>query len=140
MEKWLSDIIPIMGVEHDCILSKRGDITLVFEIELPELFTLGDRDYESLHHSWIKAIKVLPRQSVFHKQDWFTKASYKADFNKEDVSFLKRSSERYFNERPYFDHRCYVMLTKLAANAKTSSSLFSSLIRPYSVPDQTIQP
>jgi hypothetical protein len=37
MEKQLNEILPILGVEHDCILSKQGDITLAFRLELPEI-------------------------------------------------------------------------------------------------------
>lgn len=39
MEKVLDDILPIMDVEHDCILSKQGDVTIVFKADLPELNT-----------------------------------------------------------------------------------------------------
>ena len=34
MEKQLNDILPILGVEHDCILSKQGDVTIAFKAEL----------------------------------------------------------------------------------------------------------
>ena len=43
MEKLLDELIPILEVEHDCILSKQGDITVVFQADLPEIFTLSDR-------------------------------------------------------------------------------------------------
>ena len=102
--KNLLDILPVYGVEHDAILSKMGDITVAFKVELPELFTMSNDDYESFHHSWIKAIKVLPVNAVLYKQDWFTEEKYKADFLKEDNSFLSRSSERFFNERPYLNY------------------------------------
>src|SRR6266498_2856029 len=124
MQKKLSDILPIMAVEHDCILSKQGDITIAFEAVLPEIFTLSDNEYEAFHQALIKAIKVLPKHSIFHKQDWFTQTKYAADFGKEDKSFLTRSSERFFHERPYLDHRCFIMLTKKPANRKISISLF----------------
>lgn len=88
MEKWLDELIPLMGIEHDCLLSKAGDITVAFSLELPELFTLSDKDYEAFHQAWIKSIKVLPKHSIFHKQDWFTDAQYRADFLMEDDSFL----------------------------------------------------
>ena len=101
MEKVLDDILPIMDVEHDCILSKQGDVTIVFKADLPEIFTLSDQEYEAFHQAWIKAIKLLPKYSILHKQDWFLQSSYKADFTKEDTSFLSRSSERFFNERPF---------------------------------------
>jgi conjugation system TraG family ATPase len=140
MEKRMEELLPIMAVEHDCILSKQGDITLVFKAELPEIFTLSDQEYEAFHQSWIKAIKVLPKFCVFHKQDWFLDRKYKADFSSGDSSFLTRSSERFFSERPYLDHSCYIMLTKKPQGKKNATSLFSSLLRSSIVPEETLKP
>jgi len=140
MTKELTNILPIYGVEHDAILSKQGDITIAFKVDLPEIFTLSDQEYEAFHHGWIKAIKVLPKHSVMHKQDWFTENKHVANFTGEDQSFLSRSSERFFNERPYLDHHCYIMLTKKPANRKTSTSLFSNLLKRTIVPEETLQP
>lgn len=140
MQKELKDILPIFGVEHDCILSKQGDVTIAYEVTLPELFTLSDQEYEALHQALIKAIKILPRYTIFHKQDWFTENKYAADFTKDDKSFLSRSSERFFNERPYLEHQCYIMLTKKPAGRKLGSSLFSNLLRRSIVPDETLKP
>ncbi len=140
MQKELKDILPIFGVEHDCILSKQGDVTIAYEVTLPELFTMSDQEYEALHQALIKAIKILPRHSIFHKQDWFTETKYAANFTKEDKSFLTASSERFFNERPYLDHQCYIMLTKKPSNRKQGSSLFSNLLRRSIVPEETVKP
>jgi conjugation system TraG family ATPase len=138
MEKHLDDLFPIIGVEHNCILSKQGDITIAFEVELPEIFTLSDQEYEALHQAWVKAIKVLPKLSVFHKQDWFVSSKYQPNFIKEDTTFLTRSSERFFNERPFLDHKCYVLLTKKPIGRKISTSLFSNLLRKSIVPQQVL--
>lgn len=140
MEKVLDDVLPIMDVEHDCILSKQGDVTIVFKADLPEIFTLSDQEYEAFHQAWIKAIKLLPKFSVFHKQDWFLESSHKSDFSKEDTSFLTRASERFFNERPFLAHTCYIMLTKKPESRKTSSSMFSSLLRKSIVPEEAMRP
>ncbi|KGO93670.1 TraG family conjugative transposon ATPase [Flavobacterium subsaxonicum] len=140
MEKTIENMFPIMDVEHDCIISKQGDVTIVFRADLPEIFTLSDQEYETFHQTWVKAIKILPKFSIFHKQDWFLDSSYTADFTKEDTSFLSRSSERFFNERPFLEHSCYIMLTKKPAGRKTSTSLFSSLLRTTVVPEETLKP
>jgi conjugation system TraG family ATPase len=140
MEKVLDDILPIMDVEHDCILSKQGDVTIVFKADLPEIFTLSDQEYEAFHQAWIKAIKLLPKYSVLHKQDWFLQSSYQPDFTKEDSSFLSRASERFFNERPFLAHSCYIMLTKKPEGRKTATSMFSSLLRRSIVPEETLKP
>ena len=139
MEKMIDDILPIMDVQHDCILSKQGDVTVVFKAELPEIFTLSDQEYEAFHQAWLKAIKLLPKFSVFHKQDWFIDSKFEPDFKSEDSSFLTRSSERFFNERPFLDHSCYIFLTKKPAGRKTSSSLFSNLLRSSIVPEETLK-
>ncbi len=138
MEKMLEDIFPIMDVQHDCILSKNGDVTIVFKVDLPEVFTLSDQEYEAFHQSWIKAIKILPKNTVLHKQDWFLDSSFSPDFSKEDNSFLSRSSDRFFNERPFLEHSCYIMLTKKPANRKSASSLFSNLLKKNIVPEETL--
>lgn len=140
MERVLENILPIMDVENDCILSKLGDVTVVFKAELPEIFTLSDQEYEIFHQAWVKAIKVLPISTVFHKQDWFLESKYSPDFTKEDTSFLTRSSERFFNERPFLDHSCYIIMTKKPVGRKPASSLFSSLLKKSLVPEETLSP
>ena len=64
--KYLSDILPIYGVEQDMILSKIGDITLGYRLILPEIFTLSSNDFENLHQSWLRAIRLLPAGTVLH--------------------------------------------------------------------------
>lgn len=136
----IEKILPIYKVEKDCLLSVRGDVTIAYEVSLPEIFTLSNDEYEAFHQAWIKAIKILPRHSIFHKQDWFMADAVKADFEKEDLSFLSRASERFFNERPYLNHSCYILLTKKATGRKPASSLYSNLLRRSIVPELTVNP
>ena len=67
----LESKLPLLAVEHGCIISKDADITVAFEVRLPELFTVTSAEYEAMHSAWCKAIKVLPHFSVVHKQDIF---------------------------------------------------------------------
>ncbi|WP_268036916.1 TraG family conjugative transposon ATPase [Algoriphagus sp. PAP.12] len=136
MQRSLEKHFPILSIERDCILSKMGDITLAYQAFLPEIFTLSDRDYEAFHQVWIKAIKTLPKNSVLHKQDWFTQNQFESDFRQENTSFLNRSSDQFFNERPFLDHSCYLFLTLKPKNRKTSTSLFSTLLRSHIIPQE----
>ncbi len=126
-----------MGIEHDCILSKKGDITIVFRAELPEIFTLSDADYENLHHAWVKAIKALPKNSIMHKQDWFRKRNYSSETD-EHSGFLNKAAHKHFRGRNFLEHESYVMLTCPPAKRKPSSSVFSSLLRPSVVPEECL--
>ncbi|MDO3641239.1 TraG family conjugative transposon ATPase [Mucilaginibacter sp. L3T2-6] len=140
MEKELKNILPIMGIEDDCILSKQGDVTVVFKASLPEIFTLSDEDYETLHQAWVKAIRVLPKDTVLHKQDWFMEKQYRPENGKTAPGFLKQAADRYFSGRPYRQHDCYILLTKKPAGRKPSSSLLSNLLRPNLAPQDTLKP
>lgn len=132
-------ILPVYKVEHGCILSVQGDITIGFKVHLPELFTFSDQDYESLHQDLVKAIKALPVGCVFHKQDWFVEASFSPDFENAG-SFLSKASERFFNERAHLDHECFIFLTQKPTGRKLSSSAYCNLLRRSLVPAQTVSP
>ncbi len=84
-----------------------------------------------MHSAWCKAIKVLPRFSVVHKQDIFISGKYRPELQKEGLSFLDRSFERHFNERPYLDHRCYLFLTKTTREGETAEQLLDTLPRAH---------
>ncbi len=132
----LENKFPLLAVEHGCIISKDADITVAFEVELPELYTVTGAEYEAIHGCWCKAIKVLPDFSVVHKQDWFIKEKYTPELQKEDMSFLSRSFERHFNERPYLKHTCYLYLTKTTKERNRMQSNFSTLCRGHIIPKE----
>lgn len=132
----LENKFPLLSVEHDCIISKDADITIAYKVELPELFTVTSPEYEAMHASWLKAIKVLPNYSVLLKQDWFIQENYQAETQKEDMSFLSRSFERHFNERPYLNHTSYLFLTKTTKDRARQQSSFNALTRGFMVPKE----
>ncbi|WP_207428912.1 TraG family conjugative transposon ATPase [Pedobacter sp. SYSU D00535] len=136
----IEKMLPIYKVENNSILSMFGDITIAYKITLPEIFTLSVNEYEAFHQAWVKAIKVLPKHSCFHKQDWFMADNYKANFidGSGTSSFLSGASERFFNERPYLNHQCYVFLSKKPEGRRLASSAFSNLFRRSVVPSQSL--
>uniref|UniRef100_UPI0026EDDD96 TraG family conjugative transposon ATPase n=1 Tax=uncultured Duncaniella sp. TaxID=2768039 RepID=UPI0026EDDD96 len=132
----LESKLPLLAVEHGCIISKDADITVAFEVSLPELFTVTSQEYEAMHAAWCKAVKVLPHYSVVHKQDWFVSESYRPELDKDDLSFLDRSFERHFNERPYLSHRCFLFLTKTTKERMRQQSNLSTLCRGRIMPKE----
>ena len=125
---------PLLSVENGCIVSKDADLTVAFEVELPELYTVTEDEYETMHSSWIKAMKVLPEHSIVCKQDWFIQETYRSKSDGEEQSFLTRSYELHFNERPYLNHRCYLFLTKTTRERSRQRSDFSTLCRGFLLP------
>lgn len=132
----LESKFPLLAVENGCIVSKDADVTVAFRVELPELFSVTSGEYEAIHSAWHKAVKVLPDFSIVHKQDFFIKENYQPEIDKDDLSFLSRSFERHFNERPFLSHFCYLFLTKTTKMRSKQESTFSTLCKGKIIPKE----
>jgi conjugation system TraG family ATPase len=130
----LEDKLPILEVAADCIVSKMGDVTIAFEVEKPEIFTIGAADYEGLHQAFVKACKVLPPGTVVHMQDEYRKEWYQAKQLPAEASLLQQASERFFAGRPRLRHRCHLYLTRRPTGRRAVSSGNSGLLRKVLVP------
>ncbi|MDR3715786.1 MAG: TraG family conjugative transposon ATPase [Puia sp.] len=139
METLFDKVMPIWSVENDAILSKMGDYTVGFEVTKPEIFTMAEENFEVLHQTLVRAIKVLPNHSVLHMQDWYLKRNYQPDPAPPGRSFLNEAADRHFAGRPYLDHRCYLYLTKKSPNRRAVSSATSGLFRKTLFPSETMQ-
>lgn len=83
---------------------------------------------------------MLPDYTVVHKQDFFLEERYRPSNTEKERSFLSRSFERHFNERPYLNHRCYLFITKTTKERMRSQSNFSTLCRGFIIPKEVGDP
>ncbi|MGV3766796.1 MAG: TraG family conjugative transposon ATPase [Chitinophagaceae bacterium] len=127
---------PLLAVEHNCIISKDADITSCFRVQLPELFTVAAAEYDAIHSAWHKAVKTLPDYTIVHKQDWFLQENYAPDMAQDGISYLGKSYQQHFNERPFLHHYCYLFLTRTTKDRMRMQSNFSSLCKGVLVPKE----
>ena len=78
----------------------------------------------------------MPNYSILHKQDIFITEKYEPDIRRDELSFLSRSFERHFNERPYLYHACYLFLTKTTKERSRQQSNWNTLCRGFLVPKE----
>lgn len=78
----------------------------------------------------------MPNYSILHKQDIFITEKYEPDIRRDELSFLSRSFERHFNERPYLHHTCYLFLTKTTKERSRQQSNWNTLCRKFLVPKE----
>ena len=78
----------------------------------------------------------MPNYSILHKQDIFITEKYEPDIRRDEQSFLSRSFERHFNERPYLHHTCYLFLTKTTKERSRQQSNWNTLCRGFLVPKE----
>lgn len=99
---------PVVNGGDGVILSKRGDISVGWEVQLPPAFRCNEEKYDSLIASMAGAIALLPDYTIVHKQDIFMRKHYAAAPAK---GFLEKAYEEHFDGREYMDHRCLLWLS-----------------------------
>ena len=135
--KNIYDINPFLAFENGFMVTKMGDISVGYKIILPEIFTLTEEEYIALHNKWVKAVKVLPANTILHKQDWFIKKNYKPQYKPDEyghVNFHDKAFQQHFVERPYLDHTCYLFITQSTKQEMRQKSTLSTLCKNRIVP------
>lgn len=116
----IRDNFPVMNGGDGVILSKRGDICVGWEVQLPPAFRCNEEKYDSLIASMAGAIALLPDYTIVHKQDIFMRKHYVSAPAK---GFLEKAYEEHFDGREYMDHRCLLWLSfSSKKNVRGSSS------------------
>lgn len=106
--EWES-VFPLAGVDDGYILSKRGDVTVGWELTLPVAFTMDTASYDAMLRSMASAVRALPDWSVVHRQDIYLEREYRAA---DRPAFLDAAYERHFAGRRYLDGRHFLYLTR----------------------------
>ncbi|MDT0642201.1 TraG family conjugative transposon ATPase [Zunongwangia sp. F363] len=98
---------PLAAVSDNLVFASNGNIILAYAVELPEVYSLSEKDFESLHGTWFQALKSLPSRCIVHKQDVYRKQGYKAG-QLPGNSFLEKATRKHFEDREFLEHRCYL--------------------------------
>ena len=130
----LEQYFPILEISDGCIVAKSGDYTVGFELTKPEIFTLSDEELDAIHQTWVRALALLSPHTIVHLQDWFTQASYQADAEKGQRSWLAQASESFFHGRSFLEHRSYLFLTRQPAGKTKKRPAASALLQRNLVP------
>ena len=116
----IRDNFPVMNGRDGVILSKRGDICVGWEVQLPPAFRCNEAGYDSLVGTLTGAIALLPDYTIVHKQDIFMRKRYHAE---KSSGFLEKAYEEHFDGREYLDHRCLLWLSfSSKKNVRSGSS------------------
>ena len=96
----IRECFPVMNGGDGIILSKRGDISVGWDMILPPSFRCSEEKYDSIIHTLNSAIALLPDYCIVHKQDIYMKNRYSAERVK---GFLNEAYECYFDGKEYLD-------------------------------------
>lgn len=121
------DIYPFYKVDGNCIFSKNGDISFAFSLQLPEVYSLSESDYDNINSELYRFYKMLSN-CVVHKQDFFIKDSFDG-VNLEKSTYLQKATYNRFLHRTYFQHFSVLYITYSNLPSLKRSYLNSSILK-----------
>jgi conjugal transfer ATP-binding protein TraC len=123
----LSAYHPILSIEKHIVFANNGNVVLCYKVDLPEIYSLSEKDFEDIHGSWFQAFKSLPNSSVIQKQDIYKKTAFDASYIP-NQSFLEKATYRYFKGRECLTHQSYLYFS-LPLNKALNASRFTNPFR-----------
>ena len=118
---------PIADIQDHIVFANNGNVVLCYKVDLPEVYTLSETDFEELHGSWFQAFKSLPVSTIIHKQDIYKKHRYTAD-DLPNQTFLQKATYNHFKGRDYLKHESYLFFT-LPHNKALNASKYTNPFR-----------
>src|SRR5680860_211372 len=102
-----------MNIKDNIVFANNGNVVLCYKGNLPEIYSLSEKDFEDMHGAWFQALKSLPVGTVVHKQDIYLKKSYSSK-ELPNKTFLEKATHEHFKGRGHIEHKCYLffILTK----------------------------
>ena len=125
----ISKYQPISDIKDHLLFANNGNVVACYRVELPEIYSLSEKDFEDLHSNWFQAMKSLPVGTVVHKQDIYFKKSFTAD-NLPNDTFLSKATHNYFKGRQHMEHHGYLFFT-MTKNKKLNNSKYVNPFRKF---------
>jgi conjugal transfer ATP-binding protein TraC len=129
-------VLPFLELEDNRVFAANGNLLLCYQLTLPEIYTLSEKDFEALHDTWFQGLKSLPAGTVVHKQDVYEKARFDASALP-DKTFLAKATRQYFKDRDYMQHCCYLFFVLPASGAFKTSGIVNPFKKvPVKIPEK----
>ena len=107
----LDRVFPLLGVSDTGVaVSKKGALTLGWEISLPVMYSCSEEDYDGMIHSMEAAVRVLPPWCIVLRQDRYFYEEWKPSPDSPD-GFFAKAFDSHFTGRRYLSHKAYVFVT-----------------------------
>jgi len=130
----LERIIPFREIAEDCVVSKKGDVSVIFELFKSPLFTLFQSEMALLNEALAKGIGCFSGGTTFHFQEWFTGVRYEPRPAYRDNDPLTAAYDRKFEGRKYQHHLSFLIVTRRPEGERPPTSALSTLVQPTLVP------
>lgn len=111
----------IEAIIQNCIISKSGDIALVFGLVDPEVYSLSEDDMDYRHDELNRAFRHIS-QGYIQRQDVYLSDRFNSSYEMPGETFLSRAERAYFDGREYINH--FTLLSFSLSGLKTLSAAY----------------
>lgn len=119
------EINPIYDIDGNLVLGVNGDISFVFAVNLPEKYSLGERDFDQIHLERFRFYSMLPSNCIVHNQHIYLEKEFEGlELNE---TFIQQATNRHFIGRDYVFHLPLLFITLSNFKSLKRSYLNSSL-------------
>lgn len=121
---YLSDHWPLLDTQDNIAYTAHGDLVICYELQLPEIYSLGESDFDVLSGIWYKLIHGTSANTIIAKQDVYLKKAYDTS-HYTSTDYLQKVTKDYFSGKQYISHNCflYFILPSRSINGKQASFL-----------------
>lgn len=133
----LSSYAPFIDIIGNKSFCSNASVAFTYSIELPEVYSLSEVHYDILNALWYNAIKGLPSDSIFIKQDIVLKKDFDSSGFPED-NFLQKETKQHFNRRKCMKHSSYIHFVFNKKNILKNDSIKSPFAKPFKERDITL--
>ncbi|MBO0322181.1 TraG family conjugative transposon ATPase [Muricauda sp. CAU 1633] len=124
---------PILDIQNHVVFANNGNVVLCHEVDLPEVYSLSEKDFEEIHGIWFQAFKALPTGTVIHRQDSYQRTLFSGEALPKET-FLSKATHDYFKDRGYLLHRSrlfFVLPLDKTLNASKYVNPFRKMEKGY---------
>jgi type IV secretory pathway VirB4 component len=130
-------INPFYGIQDNILIGKRGDCSILFGFQPPEINSLGKDGFEVMNNIVSSAIQALPDNYAVQMYDFTYSKISNLNYPITDgpVSIAEQSDRIYFHDRPFIETESYIVITKLnpkynpITKRVTETSWFNTILK-----------
>lgn len=98
---------PFLHVQDNIAWANNGDILKCYRADLPEIYSLSEKDFDAIYDGWYRGAKNLNAKTILFKQDVFLKDRFNAS-GMPGTNYFQRATRQHFHGRDFMNHWCYV--------------------------------
>ena len=123
----LKDYPNLIHKDGNMAFSNNGCIIWGYRLNLPEIYSLSEKDFDTIHDTWYSAIKDFDKGAILHKCDIYLKRKF--DENMPEETYLQRATKKHFYGRTWFEHHSLIFFV-----FRDSNWLSENIVNPFKKP------